>query len=133
MYTMAEFRKNLRKAFNDANEGHEVVVERYDQKFQLVSLVSLPLGGSAFESTPKEIKPIKPLTPKLTPEAENIKSNKDGTISPKDPTKPAKFQVGGITPLMRKVSETPDMKFCKTHGVPLTSMGKCLQKGCKYA
>ena len=29
--------------------------------------------------------------------------------------------------------ELPPTKLCKIHGVPLTDMGKCLQKGCKYA
>lgn len=53
MYKINEFRQNLRKAFNDAAEGHEVVIERYEQKFQLVSLVDKPLGGQSFESTPK--------------------------------------------------------------------------------
>lgn len=43
MYNMTEFKKNIRKAFEDANQGHEVVIKRYGQKFQLVSLVDLPL------------------------------------------------------------------------------------------
>lgn len=58
MYTIAEFRKHIRKAFNDADEGHEVVIVRYGQKFQLVSLVDKPLGNHSFESTPASIEPI---------------------------------------------------------------------------
>lgn len=50
MYKMSEFRTNMRKAFNDADNGHEVVVERYGQKYQLVSLVEGPMPGSVFES-----------------------------------------------------------------------------------
>jgi hypothetical protein len=53
MYTLAEFRKNLRQAFNDADQGHEVVIERYGQKFQLISLVDKPLPGHNYESVPK--------------------------------------------------------------------------------
>lgn len=76
MYTMGEFRKNLRKAFNDADEGHQVTIHRYGQSYQLVSLVSLPLGGSSFESSATDLKPIHPLTPKFIPKLEvNPKSH----------------------------------------------------------
>jgi len=55
MYTIVEFRKNIRKAFNDAHGGHEVVIERYGQKYQLVSLVDKALSGYSFESTPSKL------------------------------------------------------------------------------
>jgi hypothetical protein len=54
MYTIAEFRSNLRQAFEDANQGHEVVIDRYGQKFQLVALVDKPLPGHSFSSSPKK-------------------------------------------------------------------------------
>lgn len=44
----------MRQAFEDSYQGHEVVVERYNQKFQLVSLVDKPLVGHSFESVPKQ-------------------------------------------------------------------------------
>lgn len=76
MYKLNEFRQNTRQAFNDAREGHEVVIERYGELYQLVALVDLPLGGSSFESTPTE---VKPLTPKFTPVANsNLKLCKNG-------------------------------------------------------
>ncbi len=67
VYTLREFRANTKKAFDDASAGHEVVIKRGKENFQLVSLVSLPLGGSSFESTPKDIKPIIELTPEFIP------------------------------------------------------------------
>lgn len=54
MYTLSEFRKNLRQAFNDADNGHEVVIERYGQKFQLISLVDEALPGHVMESVPNK-------------------------------------------------------------------------------
>lgn len=54
MYTIKQFRENLRQAFNDADQGHEVVIERYGQKYQLVSLVDKPLPGHTLESRPGE-------------------------------------------------------------------------------
>lgn len=50
MYTVKEFRSNLRKAFNEAREGHEVVIDKWGDKFQLVCLVDEPIGGSSFEA-----------------------------------------------------------------------------------
>jgi 3-dehydroquinate dehydratase len=47
----------MRKAFNDADSGHEVVVERYGQNYQLISIMDKPKGHS-FESTPTAINPI---------------------------------------------------------------------------
>lgn len=52
MYTLREFRMNTKQAFDDANEGHEVVIKRGTQKFQLVSLVDKPLPGHGLESIP---------------------------------------------------------------------------------
>jgi hypothetical protein len=54
MYTISEFRDNLRQAFEDANQGHEVMIDRYGQKFQLVALVDKPLPGHSFSSSPKK-------------------------------------------------------------------------------
>lgn len=60
MYTIKQFRDNTRKAFNDADEGHEVVIKRYGELYQLVHLVDKPVGKMSFESTPKSIvrKPV---------------------------------------------------------------------------
>lgn len=54
MYSLSEFRDNLRQAFNDAEQGHEVVIERYNRRFQLVSLVDKTLPGHSFSSSPKK-------------------------------------------------------------------------------
>lgn len=105
MYTVLEFRKNLRKAFNDANEGHKVVIERYDQKFQLVSLVDKP--GNKLENTPIDIAP-KPTIIK-TPEQAKEK--------------------------VTELSDSRDFGFrlCKNgHAIP-HGKTRCLGKGCKYA
>jgi len=51
MYTLREFRANTKQAFDDADAGHEVVIKRGKQMFQLISLVSNPLKSS-FESMP---------------------------------------------------------------------------------
>jgi hypothetical protein len=43
----ADFRKNLRRAFNEADNGREVLIERYGQTYKLVSLVGDPdVNGS---------------------------------------------------------------------------------------
>lgn len=57
MYTVQEFRQHMRKAFNDADGGHEVVISRYGQNYQLISLVEGPLKGHMGESTPTDVVP----------------------------------------------------------------------------
>jgi hypothetical protein len=119
MYTISEFRKNTRKAFNDADSGHEVVIERYGQKYQLVSLVDKPHKGHVFESTPTDV------VLKTSPEKpENL--NLDNA-----PQKSVEYKYHSP----KKDGTFPKLKnsFCKTHSTPLDSRGKCLQKGCKYA
>lgn len=59
MYTPSQFRSNMRQAFNDADQGHEVVIERFGQKYQLVSLVNKPLPGHSFESVPDDAPKLK--------------------------------------------------------------------------
>lgn len=48
MYTIAEFRANLREAFNDAEHGKEVIIERYGQRFFLIP-------DETFVQNPKQI------------------------------------------------------------------------------
>lgn len=55
MYTVKQFRQNLRQAFNDADQGHQVVIERFGGKYQLISLVKEPLPGHSFTSAPNEL------------------------------------------------------------------------------
>ena len=43
-YTLSEFRKNLRIAFNEADNGREVYIERYGQRYRLSSLVGKPMA-----------------------------------------------------------------------------------------
>ena len=78
MYTISEFRKNTRKAFNDADSGHEVVIERYGQKYQLVSLVDKSHAGHSFESTPTDVI-LKPAAEKAV-EYKYHSPKKDGTF-----------------------------------------------------
>lgn len=52
MYTLREFRAKTKQAFDDAEQGHEVIITRGSQKFQLISLVKDPLLGHSFESIP---------------------------------------------------------------------------------
>lgn len=111
MYTISEFRENIRKAFNDAEEGHQVVIERYGQKYQLISLVDKPIGNMSFESVPNKIV-IEP--------AVLIKS-------PPRPRAQEDVQKMGIG-VQRSLNG-----ICKIHKTPLDDRGKCLQKGCKYA
>lgn len=37
LYKITEFRSNMRKAFNEAQSGEKVVIDKYGDKFQLVS------------------------------------------------------------------------------------------------
>lgn len=143
MYTIGEFRKNLRKAFSDADNGHQVVIERYGQMYQLVSLVNLPLGGSVFESSPADIKPIKKLKPKFKPKPIKIpdyhldvKDEKTSVAtrvikSPKDAEKAVRFKP--TRHITRPKLHQGIAGLCKIHGTPLDDRGKCLQKGCKYS
>lgn len=125
MYTITKFRQNIRKAFNDADAGHEVVIERYGQKFQLVSLVDKPLPGHAIESNPGGMgsgfafdNPTKPV----------IINTPTGTVV-------AGADIASVTKVVKKIA--PDVRFqngvCKIHGLPLDDRGRCMQKGCKYA
>lgn len=50
MYTLREFRANTKQAFDDAASGHEVVISRGNENFQLVALVGDPLPGHTQES-----------------------------------------------------------------------------------
>ena len=55
MRTVADFRSNIRKAFNEADEGREVLVERYGQMYKIVSLTGKPdKNGSYGRATPDE-------------------------------------------------------------------------------
>lgn len=60
-------------------------------------------------------------SPKPILEVKNIKVNKNGTLSPKDPTKPS--QIKAIR---------PTLEVCK-NGHILSFTGRCTQKDCKYA
>src|SRR5258708_2968895 len=67
MYTIVEFRKCLRQAFNDAEQGHEVVIERWGNKYQLVALVDKPLPGHQMESVPGKLAELKRAAPLNVP------------------------------------------------------------------
>lgn len=54
MYTLREFRANTKQAFDDAAQGHEVVIDRSGFTYQLVALAGPPLPGHAFESIPRK-------------------------------------------------------------------------------
>lgn len=103
MYTIAEFRLKMRKAFEDSFQGHEVVIERYGQKFQLIALVDEPLKGHSFESTPTAVIP-KVITADMIPQK--------------------------ITKMATAGKNINQSGFCK-NGHILNRMGKCDVKGCK--
>lgn len=50
MYNVADFRRNIRKALNEADNGREVIIERYGQRYQLSSLVGEPNSDGAYQS-----------------------------------------------------------------------------------
>lgn len=61
MYTLREFRAHTKQAFDDAREGHEVIINRnHVEKFQLIALVDKPLPGHQMESKPGEKATLKP-------------------------------------------------------------------------
>lgn len=118
MYTITEFRQNIRKAFNDADSGHEVVIERYGQKFQLVSLVDKPLPGHAKESNPGGV--------------ENGFAFKEPAAVGRSYPIPT-IKAEDKLPITRITPTKIDNGLCKIHGLPLDDRGRCMQKGCKYA
>lgn len=108
MYTLREFRKSSKKAFDDAKEGHEVVISRGSELYQLVALVDGPIGGSIMVSTPKGIE------------------------------HKANLSAVGVKKMFSNQAEDMSNKrllngLCKVHDLPLDDRGRCLQKGCKYA
>jgi hypothetical protein len=129
MYTISQFRQNIRKAFNDANEGHEVVIERYGQKFQLVALVSTLLPGHKIESSPESYRlaNTEPYGISLVNKEEGSKKGLVGEVT----------GIGGRVIEKRADGTLMGSRFgkslCKIHALPLDSRGRCLQKGCKYA
>lgn len=42
MYKVGDFRNNIRKAFNEADNGREVLIERYGQQYKLSALIGKP-------------------------------------------------------------------------------------------
>ena len=125
MYTITEFRKNIRKAFNDADSGHEVVIERYGQMYQLVSLVDLPLGGNSFESTPDDIKSIKPIKPEYKPKPIKIPKKDIYKLSEPSDTSKGSSPIKDVQDAQKTISE--HVETACPHGY---AWGLCKKNSC---
>ncbi len=86
MYKTYDFRQNIRKAFNEASEGREVLIERYGDVFQLVAKVGKPNKDGSYprgdhdrvEDNGRVIKPNHEHTVKFKlPEPKVIKTVED--------------------------------------------------------
>lgn len=103
MYTVTEFRKNLRQAFADAREGHEVVIGGYGEtKYQLVALMRNPLPGHSFESVPKE-------KPRLKEPKEYFEIADD----PGSPVREVEAEIRQVIPSWTPCKHGADPAFCK--------------------
>lgn len=80
-YSLSEFRKNTRKAFDEAERGEPVYIERYGEDFILISkknwndTMSLKSQGVSTLITDEVSSNIQPDLPKVTPPAK--KNNSD--------------------------------------------------------
>lgn len=128
-------RANLRKAFNSADEGRTVLIERYGQVFQLVSLVNpeKPVGSSSVVERPavdREVVGSSPTSPAIF--ERNIKRTKEQTDN-FTLTGPSCLE-GPEGPGIANIPAGPTRGLnglCKVHGTPLDDTGRCLVKGCK--
>lgn len=141
MYTTAEFRDNLRQAFNDAEQGHEVVIERYGNLYQLVALVDGPLPGHSFDSVPKATPRLKsaPGTPAMVVSESVVDPKATETVKAIEKKYVEKKIASSAAPnLPQELARViPQAKFidrglCK-NGHLLNMRGRCDTKGCKYA
>lgn len=127
MYTMSDFRSNLRQAFNDADSGHEVVVERYGQKYQLISLVDKPLKGHSFESAPKQNALDNPVESSSAVERPTVNRKVAGST----PASPA--TINSAEDVKKIFPTAKSQAFCKNGHLIPEGRDKCLGKGCKYS
>jgi hypothetical protein len=49
------------------------------------------------------------------------------------PEEQRQFEKEEIERKIKEASQAKSTPLCKVHGTPLTTLGKCLQKGCKFA
>lgn len=129
MYTMSEFRNNLRQAFRDAREGHEVVIGKYDELYQLVALVKEPLPGHTMESVPGKAAKFKD---KQIAEAVD-KAINDGDLEELFEEHNNNIVLSEELPVTDADIAVISGPVCKVDGTKLDANGRCLQKGCKYA
>lgn len=119
---VSDFRKDLSEYFNASLAGVPVRIERGGITYKLIAEI-----------------------PKGLAKAENIKVNKDGTITPIDPSKKTAVEsklgpwsqestVGVVNAIHKEdVLKEFRPKFCKDgHSIPYPR-DKCLGKGCKYS
>ena len=100
-------------------------------------------GGKTQEGVLENIKAVQSaLDSAKTPSVGRYVATPDGRIHgpTKDPVneptpaKPIVHKVEAKEPLEMIHTFFPKAKvLCKIHGIPMTTQGKCLQKGCKYA
>lgn len=116
--TLTEFRKNTKKYFDMALNHEPVVVERGGVHYVITAHLSIPPSPVAYEISHSD--------------ATRVKRASTHTVELKDPVKPVYTKAPReIAASLRSAS--PAVNLCKIHGIPLTTMGKCLMKGCKYA
>lgn len=104
MYTLRQFRANTKQAFDDSAAGHQVVIKRGINMFQLIALVDKPLPGHSFESIPSG----QPKVIKIPQEVKEL------------------LEERGDLYIDNK------LKFCKNGHVIPEGYAKCLGKGCQY-
>jgi len=113
MYTVAEFRKNLREALNQAEKGEAVEITRHGSVFRVV------------------VEPILN-SPELMAHVSNVSLDGDSLRQPQ-PIKVEAPKKPVVSPLdvLPKSYLREDYGECK-NGHRLDHRGKCVGRGCKY-
>jgi hypothetical protein len=120
MLNIAKFRMNMREAFNEAEQGKSVHIERHGVEFVLVrafeTVDSIPVGASILQ-------PAVAVKPGVTLKGVQLTNPK--TTNPFDLPKGTVIK----TPIPKEMQP----KFCKNgHPIPY-GRERCLGKGCKYS
>lgn len=122
MYTLSEFKKNIRKAFNAAETGEVVVIERFGVPYRLVKI---SVAQSNFEENRQNVPKISKV-PLVSPahSDDSIKLVEGGTVkkiikTPKDVQK------------VLRPPQTDDV--CPNGHLLQPGRDRCSAKGCKYS
>lgn len=130
VYTVSEFRKKQRSAFEFAQAGATVVIDRYGEKFVLKHYPGEDPTIPDFDEKPTA--PPTTLNNKYPGGLVTVPTEKNNSVADATPF----IAVGNgekPSPEVTEILKQTGAKFCKAGHLLAPNSGRCLQKGCKYA